>query len=168
MLFQVLGPLRLVERDHEIPLRSQRRRALLAALLVHQGEAVPLGSLVEALWGGGLPESARQSLQSHVSRLRSTLRSADAPQRIVTRGVGYALELTPDDEVDATQFEQELEAARRRLDDSPSEALRLLETALERWRGPAFADVPDAELVRIERVRLEELRQQARDARVEA
>lgn len=169
MLFQVLGPLRLMEDDREIDLRSRRRRVLLVSLLVHAGEVVAVSRLVDILWGGDPPGSARQSLQSHVSRLRSTLRSTGgAPQRVFTRGSGYVLTFASGDEFDATRFEEEVTSARTRLADQPDRALRLLESALGRWRGPAFADVPDAEPVRAEAVRLEQLRREATDARVEA
>jgi DNA-binding SARP family transcriptional activator len=47
--------------------------ALLAVLVLHAPHAVTTERLVEALWEGDPPRTARKSLQVHVSRLRRAL-----------------------------------------------------------------------------------------------
>ncbi|WMI55409.1 helix-turn-helix domain-containing protein [Streptomyces rochei] len=50
-----------------------KQRALLGALLVRAGQAVPAECLVEELWGGQPPVNAANALQAHVARLRRLL-----------------------------------------------------------------------------------------------
>ena len=126
------------------------------------GKVVPVDDLVAALWGEESPTSARNSLQSHVSRLRDALRPAGAS--IEAGPVGYRLAV-PDAAVDAVRFEQLLEAARR----EPGRR-RPLGSSTRPWPGGTVP--PDAEFAddfaRPEAVRLEELRVTAREDRAEA
>ncbi|MGW0193440.1 AfsR/SARP family transcriptional regulator [Nonomuraea sp. NPDC003201] len=50
---------------------------LLAVLLSEANRPVPVDSLIDALWNGKPPRSARKGLQVYVHRLRHTLGSAD-------------------------------------------------------------------------------------------
>ncbi|MFB4301184.1 BTAD domain-containing putative transcriptional regulator [Actinomadura sp. NTSP31] len=156
MRFGILGETR-AWRDggDDVPLGGPARRALLALLLVRPGEAVPADRLAE----GG---TAGHALHSQVSRLRAALGRETSIERV---GDGYRIAVRPDD-VDAGRFERLADAGREALRDGDAErASALLREALELWRGPALADVPQAET---EAVRLEERRLAALEDRIEA
>ncbi len=91
---EVLGPLRLVVDGAVVDVRGPKRRAVLALLALAEGRTVPVDTLVDALWPSEVPESGRQALQSHVSRLRGHLGSAAA--RLETQPDGYRLVLEDD------------------------------------------------------------------------
>ena len=77
-----------------------KRRAVLALLALAEGRPVPVDRLVDALWPTEMPDSARQALHTHVSRLRAHL--GVAATRLQTRLDGYRLDLDPAD-LDVTQ-----------------------------------------------------------------
>lgn len=58
-----------------------------------------------------------------------------------------------------------MSAAAGRVDDDPGAALRTVERALERWRGPALAEVADEPWAQPTTVRLEEMRLTAQELR---
>ena len=84
-----------------------------------------------------VPESGRQALHTHVSRLRGHLGPAAA--RLQTRTDGYRLDLATG-ELDVTQA-RTLLRPRRAAD--PADALPLLQEAHALWRGPVLADLTD-------------------------
>lgn len=121
---------------------------------MERGRAVSADRLVEAVWGTGAPASARNLLTVYVSQLRRVI----GPEAIETRPGGYAAALEPDD-LDAGRFESLVaEGIAARAAGNPALAAARLRRAVELWRGPALADVADAEFARPEARRLEELR----------
>ena len=82
--------------------------------------------LVDALWPAEVPESGRQALHSHVSRLRGHL--GPAATRLQTRPDGYRLELGAD-ELDVAQARALLAAARGRAGPTRPRATALLREA---------------------------------------
>jgi DNA-binding SARP family transcriptional activator len=74
MRYRLLGPVEATADDGG-PLRvaPPRRRAILAYLLLHAGQPVTGGELIEAVWGEEPPPATRESLQAHISRLRGEL-----------------------------------------------------------------------------------------------
>ncbi len=170
MQFRVLGPVEVsTTSGHTVELGSERRRTILAALLAARGRVVSTGRLVDAVWHPDPPVSALNSLRSHISRLRGELRAADARggRAVVSGPDGYRV----DPEVadwDAVRFEQLVAHARDTRDVDPAETVTLLEQAERLWRGPAFGELADNEIVRPEAVRLERLRADAADDRVDA
>jgi predicted ATPase/DNA-binding SARP family transcriptional activator len=119
--------------------------------------------LVRALWGGEPPPSATKTLQSLVSRLRSS--SPHLP--VVRTGGGYRLDLPPS-EVDANQFEDLIERGRTALRDGDvAGAAELLGAAGALWRGAPVPDLAEAWPM-AEVVRLEELRRGATEDLAEA
>lgn len=162
MEFRVLGPLEVLSAGRIVDVASRKQRALLARLIMSHGKVVPVDDLVTALWGEESPNSARNSLQSHVSRLREALKPIGAP--IEAGPVGYRLSI-PDATVDAVRFEQLIDAAR--AEPGPAPSVGLFDEALAQWHGPAYAEFAD-DFARPEAVRLEELRVTAREDRAEA
>src|SRR5713226_7402109 len=160
MEFGVLGPLRVIEGEREIPLPRQKHRALLAFLVLHAGEVVSVDRLLDELWGERPPATAKNSLQNNISQLRKLL-GADVLQ---TRPPGYVLDLAPDD-VDLSRFLRLLEDARAQ---APPERAGTLRRALALWRGPALADLEFELFAGGEALRLEELRVTAEEELVAA
>ena len=123
MRLEILGPLRIEADGCQIQLPGGRQRALLAILLLRRGEVISAERLIEELYGGEPPPSAATALRAHVSRLRRALGRDDV---LVTRGGGYALEVTPDS-VDSERFERLLTAGRgQRTAGNPAEAAESL------------------------------------------
>lgn len=160
--FGVLGPVTAEDADGApVALKGPMHRAVLARLLVARGRVVTVPDLVDDLWISP-PKKAISAVRTFVAALRRAV-EPDRPARhpaalLVTRGSGYALLATPD-QVDAWRFERAVR---------PDATLAELEEALGWWRGPAYADFPDAAWPRADRARLTELRLRAVELRAEA
>ncbi|BBH67451.1 hypothetical protein ACTI_41360 [Actinoplanes sp. OR16] len=159
--FGVLGP--VIAEDaagRPVPLKGPMHRAVLARLVVARRRVVPVHDLVDDLWVSP-PDGAIAAVRTFVAALRRAIepeRPARAPATLlVTQASGYALSAAPG-QVDAWRFEQAVTEASTA---DPEAALRLLSAALSWWRGPAYADFPDAAWPRADRSRLSELRLQA-------
>jgi class 3 adenylate cyclase/DNA-binding winged helix-turn-helix (wHTH) protein len=159
--FQILGPLRVVDRGRDLTPARPKQRALLAMLLLHREEVVPREQLIDALWGEAPPGTAQTALNGHVSALRKLL-GAD---RIRTRLPGYLLHVSAS-EVDLSRFESLLAQARQRSD--PEHRSTDLREALALWRGEPLADLRYESFARREIARLEELRLAALEDRTDA
>jgi predicted ATPase/DNA-binding SARP family transcriptional activator len=160
---RVLGPLEIERAGRVLSPGSSFQRRLLAALVMAGGATVSIDRLIDLLWGHDPPPAARNSLQSHVARLRAAV---GAPELLVTRPPGYALDRARV-EVDAWRFEDEVERARREgARDARSTAGRLA-TALSWWRGEPYAEFTDEPAEREAR-RLDHLRVEARQLLAEA
>ena len=72
MDFRILGPLEVWDGERQLELAGQKRRAVLAFLLLHATEVVAAERLVDQLWGEKAPRNAAGALQTHVSRLRKS------------------------------------------------------------------------------------------------
>ena len=156
MEFGILGPLEVRDRDDlGLEINGSRRRGLLLRLLVDPNSMVSGGRLIEDLWEGNPPPGAVQTIQSHVSNLRRAL----GKERIETQSKsGYRLVVAPDDEIDAVAFEREVERGRAIVGSQPETAAHILESALTRWRGEAFADAGLVEWALAPRERLGQIR----------
>jgi predicted ATPase/DNA-binding SARP family transcriptional activator len=164
MEFRVLGSLEVIVDGASVSPTPRRQRALLAALLLRAGEALSSDELIDALWEDGPPPSASSLLRLYVSQVRRCL----PPERLLTRGAGYALVVEPG-QLDAERFEELLAEARRaRAEGNARLARSLCERALGLWRGAALADLPDESFAREAASRLEELRLQCQEESVAA
>ena len=139
-----------------------RLRALLIALALEPGRAVPKATLVDWIWGERPPADAANALQRLVSRLRKAL-----PEGLV-EGLtdGYRLTVEPD-AVDAVRFERLVGQARH---DEDPRRIGLLREALALWRGAAMQEVglPDSAAFDAAVTRLEGLRLTAMEDRFDA
>src|SRR5215218_4075014 len=164
MEFRVLGPLEVRDGDRSLPLAGAKQRALLAVLLVNANRVVSRDRLIDELWGEQPPETAVQSLQVYVSRLRKVL----PPETLLTRPPGYLLEVAPSD-VDLQRFERLLSEGHQALAEGDAEgAAQVLHDALALWRGPALAEFAFDPFAQAEIGRLEDLRLAAVEERIEA
>ena len=160
MEFQILGPFEALAEGRRVSLRAAKPRALLAILLLHAGEPVSIDRLIADLWAGRPPATAAKILQTYVSQLRKAL----GDSTIVTGPAGYQLNVERDS-LDAHRFERLLVEARGA---EPAVASDRLREALAVWRGPALVDFAFEPWAQAEIGRLEELRLDALQDRLEA
>jgi WD40 repeat protein/DNA-binding SARP family transcriptional activator len=123
---------------------------------------VPAEILIDEIWGEEPPEKARNVIQTYVSHLRKGL----GPDRIHSHAPGYRLRLDPS-ELDAARFDALMRDAKKILPMDPSVAVATLEDALALWRGPALADLADQTSLLPEAARLDQLRLEAQETRIE-
>jgi basic membrane lipoprotein Med (substrate-binding protein (PBP1-ABC) superfamily)/DNA-binding SARP family transcriptional activator len=142
MDFRILGSLEAVggAGGAAVDLGPPKQRALLAILLLHAGEIVPVDRLIDSLWPERPPRTAAHSIQIYISELRRTLAPFAGGEFIVTRQPGYQLQ-APGETIDARRFERLVEDGMRQLQagDRPA-GTAMLRSALVLWRGPALSD----------------------------
>jgi serine/threonine-protein kinase PknK len=167
--FGILGPLTAgAGGGQRLELRGRKQRELLALLLINVNRHVPAGRIADALWRGEPPAGADVTPRTHVSHLRHQLAGIGAHKALVTGQAGYGLFVRPD-QVDASQFEHLLGLGREALGlGEPERAARLLGEALNLWRGSVLDDLGPPEFATTEAARLEELRLDALDNRIDA
>ncbi len=136
--FRLLGPLAVTVEGEPLALGGQKRRALLAALLLEANRIVSRDRLIDALWGEEPPDTARNTIQVYVSQLRKLLPEGT----LETAPPGYRLAVDPE-AIDLFRF-------------------------IQLTRGPALADLAWEPLAQGEVVRLEELRLAALEDRIDA
>lgn len=164
MQVRLLGPFQLEEGGRQIRLGGKRQKAVLAQLVLHANAVVPSEQILIQLWGEDTPPSAANSLQAAISRLRRVL----PPGRLVTRGPGYLLHLMPQ-ESDLQEFGHLFAEGRGALAaGDPDTAARTLRVALALWHGPALADFRYEPFAQAEIARLEDLRLECLEERMEA
>ncbi len=156
--FGVLGPLSVSAGGRRITVGGARQRSILALLLLSPGRIVSVDSLVEAVWQGEPPATARTQVAICIAALRKIFKAEGfGEDLIVTAHPGY--QLNPGGHrVDLLEFTalvagaEQLAAGRR-----TAEAAENYERALRLWRGPVLSGVT-GRLVEDEAERLEELR----------
>ncbi|MEU3045501.1 AfsR/SARP family transcriptional regulator [Streptomyces sp. NPDC006984] len=165
MLVHILGPLRATVDGVPVCLGGRRAQTILAVLALEAGRAVGPDRLVDAVWDGPPPASARAQIRICMSALRRAFAEAGAPDAIETHTLGYRLRLAPN-AVDAAVFDARVERARSLAREGRrAEAVMVLRTALALWTGPALAGQTSAALQPAVR-RLEEHRVRATEERV--
>ncbi len=160
----VLGPLEVRRDGRPAPVRRGRPRRLLLSLLLRRGDPVPQETLIDQLWQDAPPVDADNALHVLVSYLRRTI--AGAELRIDRAPTGYRLVVDPD-RVDAYRFEDLVRRAASAEDD-PAGRLSAASEALALWRGPALAEAAEDAFAEAAIARLDELRVQAEELRIEA
>ncbi|MEU3990800.1 AfsR/SARP family transcriptional regulator [Streptomyces platensis] len=137
--FLVLGSLEPRESGELIRVRGMRQQRLLALLLVNANRVVPMGVLVDELWENP-PSSARQQVHNAVRDLRRILPAA-GDSVLITVDVGYRLAV-PEDAIDTYRFTSGVRAAKAAEKNGRlAEAIQLLQSAVDLWRGDAFAGI---------------------------
>jgi predicted ATPase/DNA-binding SARP family transcriptional activator len=136
---EMLGPLRLIVGDEVVDVPGPKRRAVLALLAAAEGRAVATADVLDALWPGGVPDSARATLQSHVSRLRGHL----GPAAVLLEGSSGAYRLRLDAAGSGTDVARARSLLATAAAADPADAYRLLGEARLLWRGVALAEFND-------------------------
>jgi DNA-binding SARP family transcriptional activator len=169
--FGVLGTLRMtVDATTHTP-RGPKLRKLLALLLLLANQAVEVDTLVDELWAEDPPRWALSTVRTHIYHLRQLLHQhlgTAGEDIVVTQPSGYLLVLDHD-QVDATRFTTLAQEGHRLLRQGrPAAALASAHAGLELWQGRALANVSTGRLLTGHVQRLEELRIQALNVRIEA
>ena len=161
--YRLLGPLEVVHRGEAVPTGGQRKRALLARLLLEANRTVSIDALVDALWGERTPSTAVKMVHIYVSQLRKVL-----PHGVLqTRAPGYRLEVAPE-AVDLLRFERLHKEGREALADGDAiTAAGRLAAACALWRGPALGEFSEP-FAAAAAAHLDELRLLAVEDRVDA
>ncbi len=162
MQVRLLGPVDVVVDGEPRPVRGLRRKAVLAVLALQAGEVVSTDRLADVVWGQAAPVTAVNTLQSHMSYLRTVLGDKCA---ILAQAPGYLLDLCGDG-TDVQEAERLLAQATRSAE--PAETVRQLRRALSLWRGRPLADVTGVAWLEEQAERLELLRLRVRQALSEA
>ncbi len=139
-----LGPLTVRVDGVSAPTGGPKQRVVLSMLLLRANASVSIDELTEAVWAGATPKNPRAVLQVYIANLRRLLsgnRSGSASERIETTPGGYRI-IVRTDEFDYLLFGRQIGEATATLTigDLP-EAARRLRSALDLWRGVAFADL---------------------------
>lgn len=164
MEFRLLGPFEASHHGRLVEIASRRQeRCLLALLLLDLGHLVTIDRLIDLLWNGSAPASARGAVYTYVGRLRAALNPYGV--RITTRADGYLVE-ADDHRVDVTDFHRTVQQGLDAAD--PAVRAALLDGALQLWRGPLLADVADDALRHRLDGQLDEARLVAVEMRAEA
>ena len=148
-----------------------RQRALLALLLTAPNSVFSTDQIIDGLWGADGGIDKQNALWVYVSGLRKAL-EPDREKRsegsiLLTRAPGYLIEAAPE-EIDAVRFERMVAEGRALADVDPAAASLVLGEALALWRGRAFEDFTYESFAQTEIARLEELRLEAVEARIDA
>ena len=162
---RLLGPLDVVVDGAIRPVSGLRRKAILAVLSLRAGEIVSTDRLADIVWGDCPPTTPVNTLQSHVSHLRTVLGSRAA---ILASPPGYVL--------DADDVTTDMRLAERLLHRAtgapaapdPAQRIRELREALALWRGTPLADLAGIPWLENQAHRLDLLQQQIRHALAEA
>ena len=161
--YRLLGPLEVVHGGEAVPARGQKKRALLARLLLDANRTVSVDALVDALWGEAVPPTAVKMVHIYVSQLRKELPDGS----LHTRPPGYVLQ-TGSEAVDLLRFSRLCAEARAAFGDGDAAlAAERLRGALSLWRGPALAEFSEP-FAAAEAAHLEELRLLALEDRIDA
>ena len=167
MWLGLLGTLHVEHDDAVIPVPAAKQRVVLAALTMQPNRVVSFDELTDAVWGDKAPPAARATLRNYVKRLRQGL-GPEMASRIKTHDPGYRIELD-EAELDLAQFTRLCAAGAAAVQSGLWErGGTFLGEALDLWRGAPLSDVPSDALRRSEVPRLEQLRLQAMEWRLEA
>ncbi|WP_277209541.1 AfsR/SARP family transcriptional regulator [Isoptericola croceus] len=139
--FGLMGPFQVRHHGTELRVGGPRERAVLARLVLDAGRVVSVDRLIDTVWQGAPPASAKGQIAICVSRLRRSLATAGA-RVIETASPGYVarLELGA---VDWSRFTDLVRRAREvdRSGDRRS-AVSTLHQALSLWRGECLSELP--------------------------
>ncbi|MDQ3978357.1 MAG: winged helix-turn-helix domain-containing protein [Actinomycetota bacterium] len=170
MEVRLLGPLEVEGDTGRVALLPGKKlRLLLTVLALDAGSVVAADHLIETLYGDQLPAVPSNALHLLVAKLRRALAEVEdnGAEKLVTRAPGYLLALEPD-QIDVLRFERMAAEGRRLLHSRPDAAAIVLRDALALWRGEALVDVAYDDVATVARSRLEELRLDAVESRIEA
>lgn len=146
--FNLLGPLQVMAAHGDATPGGFNQRATLAFLLLHHNTTISTRHLIQALWPGAPPPTAKKMLQNAVAGLRRMLHSpttstTSSGPALVTQAPGYLLRVAPGT-IDLVRFHELTALGRSAMaqHDYPL-AARHLRQSLSIWRGPTLADLEE-------------------------
>ena len=148
---RLLGSVDVAVDGRHVRLAGERQRALVAMLALEKGNVVQVARLLDLLWDGAPPPSARTKLQGHVSAIRRQIAGQCADEAglnsmatdgfLLTCSSGYVLR-SDGVELDLDEFNDLATYAWRALEGGQWRAASdVFGRALEIWRGPALGDI---------------------------
>ena len=151
----VLDTVELHRDGERIRVRPGKTAEVLVRLALEAGVMVRTERLIEDLWAEQAPGTARNTLQTKVSRLRRALGDAAL---VTGSSAGYTLEVDPSavDALEVLRLAGQASAFRSAGD--PSAALETCATALAMFKGEILAGAGDGDWLIPHRARLEEVR----------
>ena len=102
---RTLGPLEVEIDGQNVALGGQKQSLVLGLLVLHANRVVPVGTIIDAVWGDEPNDGAARTLQVYVSNLRKLLEPhgrSRGREVIVTQRPGYLIVLDHD-ELDALE-----------------------------------------------------------------
>ncbi|MFC3995907.1 BTAD domain-containing putative transcriptional regulator [Nocardiopsis sediminis] len=169
--FSLLGPVQVTVDGATRPLKGPKVNALLSLLLLNRGHVVDVETLIDELWEREPPRHAVSTVRTHVYHLRRFLAEQAGPgadAMLATRPPGYTAVLEPG-LLDTEVFTRLVDDGRRLLAEGRNrEAAEAGLAALRTWQGRPLENVAAGRLLRGHVRRLEELRIQAVEQRIEA
>lgn len=150
-------------------------RTVLAMLLVHAGQVVPVQALMRELWQDHPPATGLRTLQTYILNCRKLLsRLTGCPARwvseevLVTGAGGYSLKSTHV-RLDWMEFQRLRDLGFSALEEGNNIlGIEHLDAALELWRGDALVDAPVGPVLDSKRRFFEESRLDAIAVRADA
>ena len=180
MEFRILGPLYADARTGSGPavISQPLLQSALAVLLLRANRPCPRTMLIETLWGSEPPNSPDAALRVCISRLRHSL--GDCAERLDSVGPpggrapghrqqrGYMMTVRPG-ELDVDEFTDLVAQGQAELDvGNAAAAAASFVHALALWGDPPLPDLPESEVIAAAVGRLNNQRQAALDALIEA
>lgn len=177
---KVLGPLEVIRDGVPITPSAPKLQRVFSLLAVSANHIVRTEQLIEELWEENPPTSVKTTLQTYVYQLRKLL-ELDAAQRpsarvgredgqpvLLTLSGGYMLAVDRE-ALDSSHFERQATQGWTELDaGDPEAAFHTLDAALKLWRGSALADLNPGPVLQAEVLRLDEMRKNALEHRIDA
>ncbi|WP_230479911.1 AfsR/SARP family transcriptional regulator [Nocardiopsis kunsanensis] len=138
----LLGRLTVEAGGEPLLLRGNKRRALLATLLLRAGHTVSAEVLADRMWGRNTQgKDRRGALQVHVARLRALFTEKLGAPFVLGDDGGYRVELL-EQECDLLRLRSLVRAARDAAREGDHRTCTdLYARSLELWRGPVLVDV---------------------------
>ena len=172
MRFRMLGPLEIHDGSDFVPIKGTGQQRLLIFLAINANEAVPVDTLIDALWGDDLPAVPPHALHTATTLGRKRLIRCrgpnHAPARIEHLGWAYRLSIS-EEELDTSCFSGLVDRGRRLLEDGETEKVsQVVGEALALWQGPALSGLGEEPAFQAEANRLETLRFAAIELRIDA
>lgn len=147
-----LGPLSLGFRGAIAKIGGPKQQIVLGVLLEGRGRNVSMDRLIDCVWPGEAPKSARGTIHSYLSNLRKIL--SDLMKSDVD---SYRIEVGPDN-FDVLRFEREVAAGRGMLATDPGQSVHRFRAAMALWRGDPYMGLTDCPVLADEAARLNDAR----------
>ncbi len=171
MQYRLLGKFDVLRDGVAVDVGTYRQKSLLAFLLTKPNTIVSTDQIIDALWGEEAGADKQNALWVHISALRKALEPGREKRSegtiLLTRAPGYLLQVDRQD-VDALRFEQMAAEGRALAETDPAAASLVLGEALALWRGHAYEDFIYEAFASAEIARLEELRLETVEARIDS
>jgi DNA-binding SARP family transcriptional activator len=135
--YQILGPVRIINRDGVHSISAPKTETVLAVLLVRSNQVVSTSQLIAEIWGERPPRRSTAAVHVYISNLRKQLTTNERETGpIITQPPGYLLQVSPDD-LDLLVFQRLARQGRREMAEGRfEEAAQTFDEALALWRGP--------------------------------